>query len=406
MKTPNLATREQCTGCGACSAVCNNNSIFVGRERDGHYYPKINQQVCIGCLQCEKVCPICSSFEYGSNCLISKPLKAWNNNNNQRLASSSGGVFSAMAYQFIREGGYISGAVVDKLTIKHIVTCELGDISRIQGSKYLQSETVEAYKRIVELLPTTKVLFSGTGCQIAGLLCLVKKKCPNYMDNLFCVDVVCDGVPSYRLLEKTVETIQSDDVAIVSFRNKSRGWNKTPKELILKINGIDTNLGEDNLMICGFNKSLTSRFSCYDCKFAFTDRISDATIADFWGLENETEENLHKGVSLVVVHSQKGYELLKRANIQFASVDWAMATNKNFRLYQGRKPSFADTWLRKHICYMFDHFSYNTLFKFYGVSLSSRYDVVGMLIRSWYRGLNKKMKHFMKNNKIKCNGKG
>ena len=400
MKAPVLAPSKQCTGCGACAAACKFSALSLRMLSDGHFYPTVNADECVGCLQCEMVCPIQSSFEYGCNSMLSFPQKAWNKDDGQRMRSSSGGVFSALAFQFIKEGGYVSGAVIEGLSIKHIVSSNAEDIIRMQGSKYLQSETTEAFKQIMELLPVHRVLFSGTGCQVAGLLCLVNRKSPKLLDNLFCVDIVCDGVPSYKLLEKTVESLHSKDVSLVSFRNKAKGWSHTPKELTLCVNGQEKNLGSANLMIKGFNKALTSRYSCYDCKYAFTDRRSDVTIADFWGLENETEDNLLKGVSMVIVHSDKGKQMMADANIQYSRVDWSMAVSKNFRLYQGEKYGFTDTWLRRNLSLLFSHFSYKTLMSIYAASPTSQFDIIGRIVGVWYKMKNEKMKREISNNVI------
>lgn len=400
MKTPVLASSRLCTGCGACAAACKFGALELQRLSDGHFYPVVNTESCVGCLQCERTCPVLSGYEYGSNSMSSSPYKAWNKEDNQRLKSSSGGVFYALASQIVREGGYVSGAIIDGLEIKHIVSNKEDDLTLMQGSKYLQSSTTEAFKRILQLLPEHRVLFSGTGCQVAGLICLVKKKNPKLLDNLCCVDLVCDGVPSYRLLEKTVESLHSKKVSLISFRNKAKGWSRTPKELTVSIDGQEKNLGSSNLMIKGFNKALTSRYSCYDCKYAFTDRQSDITIADFWGLENESEDNLFKGVSMVIAHSGKGRQMLAKSNIQFVPVEWSMAIGKNFRLYQGEKYGYTDTWLRRNLNFMFDHFSYRTLMRIYAVSPKSGFDILGRLVGNWYKKKNEEMKIQISKNKI------
>ena len=169
--------------------------------------------------------------------------------------------------------------------------------------------------------------------------------------------------------------MHSKDVSLVSFRNKAKGWSRTPKELIVSVNGQEKNLGSTNLMIKGFNKALTSRYSCYDCQYAFTDRRSDVTIADFWGLENETEDNLFKGVSMVIVHSDKGKQMLAEASIQYSRVDWSMAVSKNFRLYQGEKYG-------------------------YTASPTSKFDIIGRIVGHWYQRKNEKMKRQISNNTL------
>ena len=56
------------------------------------------------------------------------------------------------------------------------------------------------------------------------------------------------------------------------------------------------------------------RPSCYDCKFKGYPRISDITLADFWGIERvntSMEKNL--GTSLVMINSQKGERYFETA---------------------------------------------------------------------------------------------
>ena len=54
-----------------------------------------------------------------------------------------------------------------------------------------------------------------------------------------------------------------------------------------------------------FLQNLSLRDSCYDCKFKKYNRISDITLADFWGIDNIMPEmNDNKGTSLVVINSE------------------------------------------------------------------------------------------------------
>lgn len=56
-----------------------------------------------------------------------------------------------------------------------------------------------------------------------------------------------------------------------------------------------------------FLKGTTLRPSCYACPFCSFDRPGDITIGDFWGIEDTLAEfEDEKGVSLVLVNSQKG----------------------------------------------------------------------------------------------------
>ena len=56
-----------------------------------------------------------------------------------------------------------------------------------------------------------------------------------------------------------------------------------------------------------FLTDLCLRPSCYECQFKGLKRVSDITLADFWGIQNVVPEmDDDKGTSLVVLNSAKG----------------------------------------------------------------------------------------------------
>lgn len=62
-----------------------------------------------------------------------------------------------------------------------------------------------------------------------------------------------------------------------------------------------------------FYKHIMFRPSCGKCHYTNTKRPSDITIADYWGWE-KTDSNINaddKGVSLVLVNTEKGRELFE-----------------------------------------------------------------------------------------------
>jgi len=49
--------KEECCGCSACFAICSMQAISMEADEEGFLYPLINEEKCIRCYQCLKVCP-------------------------------------------------------------------------------------------------------------------------------------------------------------------------------------------------------------------------------------------------------------------------------------------------------------------------------------------------------------
>lgn len=53
---------------------------------------------------------------------------------------------------------------------------------------------------------------------------------------------------------------------------------------------------------------------CYNCHFKKLNRVSDITVADYWGIQKQYPEmDDDRGSSLVLVHTDKGKNMLKGA---------------------------------------------------------------------------------------------
>lgn len=52
------ARKELCCGCSACYSICTREAISMVEDEEGFLYPKINEEKCVRCEMCIKVCPI------------------------------------------------------------------------------------------------------------------------------------------------------------------------------------------------------------------------------------------------------------------------------------------------------------------------------------------------------------
>jgi len=356
---PNLANNDWCTGCLACVDTCAKGALSSRYNEEGHLTYKLDARMCVECGLCEKACPVVSNFSYGVNILKdSKPFAAWGKDNILRLKSSSGGVFAQLAKQVIINGGLVVGASFQKNYVRHVVVDKVDDIYLLQGSKYTQSNPEGIYRTVRRLLQEgRKVLFSGLGCQIAGLLSFLGDK--SYKGELYTVDLICGGVPSRFLIDYYLRN-NPDVEEIVAFRNKQK-YEFSVKDSTGKVRIVPLN--ERPLPLCGFYTELTNRFSCYDCRFNGAHRKSDITIGDYWGDTQFTQEH-KKGLSVVVVHTKKGETLLRKSDIEYHEIEWDNFLFHNPRMIDGYKNT-SKTKARKYLSNAFREYSYEQILHVY-----------------------------------------
>ncbi len=302
--------KKNCCGCSACASVCPCNAIAMNSDDEGFLYPVVDKTVCIGCNKCVQSCPVINSSEKDGE--KSSAYWAINADEKVRAESSSGGVFSVLAENTIKSGGIVFGAAMSDncRSVRHISVDSIDDLYKLRGSKYVQSDISDSYILVKKYLDNGKtVLFSGTPCQIEGLLGFLGK---NY-DNLICVDLICHGVPSPKVWGKYVKFVEKNttsETESVSFRSKRYGWHKYSLLFSFKDKTEKINILPDDLFMKSFLSDICLRPSCYSCKFKKLSRKSEITLADFWGVERLIPEiDDDKGVSLVIVHSLKGENL-------------------------------------------------------------------------------------------------
>ena len=242
-----------------------------------------------------------------------RSFAAINRDDQIRQKSSSGGVFYEIAMAVIETGGVVFGAGFDSDGQVCHKKCEsIEKLPELMQSKYVQSSVGDTYKDVLEELKHRKVLFSGTPCQVYGLLSYLKTSSVS-CDNLLTVDLVCHGVPSRSIWRRHLAEIsEGRSPTDISFRDKTNGW----KDFSLRVNfsnGSQYLQSKDkDPFVRGFLKNLYLRESCYQCEFRGVDRESDFTIADFWKVEEYLPELYdNKGTSVVMAHNDRALCILE-----------------------------------------------------------------------------------------------
>ena len=266
---------------------------------------------------------------------------AYNKNDNIRMKSSSGGVFSALAKEVILEGGVVFGAALvvknGRVQCSHQKCTCVEELEKIAGSKYTPSVLLDTFTEVRDLLKKGKqVLFCGTPCQVAGLKSFVGSN-----TRLITVDFICHGVPTPKLLDKYIkETYSGAPICNLNFRDKKTGW-ETYSLSLKYVDGTEySSIAMESEYMRLYVSDLYLRPACYECAFKGIQRISDITLGDFWAIDyyekiESTEKK--KGISVLLVHSDIGKQLLERASKQLTLFKSSLRIFEQSNIYIWKK---------------------------------------------------------------------
>ena len=315
-----IKSKANCCGCTACANICPKAAITMQPDQEGFLYPVIDRNRCINCGACDATCPILNKTERKQENTKGFILRV--KDKSILFESTSGGAFTALAECVLQNGGVVYGAGYDdtmQVVCKRATTTD--ELREMRGSKFVQALLKDTYKNIKQELNTgAYVMYSGTPCQVAGLLCYLKKK----PDNLLCVDFVCRGVPSPGLWKNYVQYMEKkygSKMIGARFKHKTYGYHTTTMKIDFANEKTYYGSGRVDPYMKAFVSELASRPSCADCKFKGLERPSDITIFDCYEYSKLTGNvDDDKGYSSVFVHSDKGKKMLRSIMSQFDEI--------------------------------------------------------------------------------------
>lgn len=330
---------DECSGCGECVAFCPKKCISMEKNCNGFQVPVIDAKICIQCGLCRNICPVLNDNSKYS------PIEVYGAYSKKEIAhSTSGGIAYTIAAETVEAGGVVYGAAyTDKLQVKIIRVDSVERLNEIQGTKYVQADMTGIIEKVLEDLKSHRsVLFTGTPCQIAGVVDAARRK--NLEDKLTTVEIICHGTPSQKMFDdymRWAERHYKNAISTVAFRAKK---SDKDKDFMLEI-GLSNGKKE---MVSGFKDPYYKAFmsarwfreNCYSCPFSEKDRIGDLTIGDFWNVE-KLPADFGKGrrVSVILANTKKGLNCLNNIQnqIKIEKTSWEIAAQGNTNLFRATR---------------------------------------------------------------------
>ncbi len=237
--------------------------------------------------------------------------------------SSSGGIFYELCRGVSEHQGIIYGAAaVSPICVEHLRAENLLQAEAFRRSKYIRSQCGRCFGQVkADLQKGRRVLFSGVGCQIAGLY----QYLGNRYDNLITCEMVCHGMPLDETMEKYIEEKEAaygERLTAMNFRDKRYGWKQNCIAEYYESGRYDVILSSEHPVHSLYLKGINMSSGCASCKYAGIPRIADITLADFWQYEGKIDHK-DKGMSLVSVNTIKGMGLFERIKQE---INWEPTT--------------------------------------------------------------------------------
>lgn len=318
-----ICEKGKCTGCMECVDTCPKKAIKIV-DSGIEYSAVIDSNSCIECNLCHNVCQNNRKLE------LTRPIywkQGWASDENIRTGSSSGGLATAVACAFVKNGGIVCSCIFHAGEFVFDFAETEDEVSKFSGSKYVKSNPKGIYPKIVKLLnEDKKVLFIGLPCQVSA----VKHYARNHQ-NLYTIDLICHGTPSPRILERFFKDygLELAEIDSVQFRVKNDfALEKNSRRLTIP--------STTDYYLMTFLNSTSYTENCYTCNYAQLGRAGDITLGDSWGSELDSHIQ-EKGISLLLCQNEKGIELVNATDLVLIDVDLEHAVENNHQL---QHPSF------------------------------------------------------------------
>lgn len=333
----NFDFSNECYQCGNCRDVCPRGAIQYIENKAGDFLPAIDNNKCVNCGLCDKVCPRIESK--GTNEFLNTVV-AYGKDSLSIKRSASGGIFWTIAKKFIEGGGYVCGCVFqENLKAEHILSNSIDDLIRMQGSKYVKSNTGKVLPTIAEKLRGGyEILFCGTPCQVAA----IEKRFKKYREQLYLIGLFCHGVPSQKAFDVYIAWLEkrhNKKVKDVIFRSKNHPQKE--HEVIFEDNTRKFYYKNQANYMSFFGGGMVLN-TCVEPNCQYKNNFcGDLMIGDAWGYQGALTSEYDGRISDIICLTQRGSELIQTEELKFEKEDIANIFKYQPYLLHGSKKNEA-----------------------------------------------------------------
>lgn len=310
-----------CTGCGACLYACRKGAVTLVNILAVGIRPQFSSEGCANCTDCLSICPgyqVNGALQGGGECAksdgyeeVGPVLEVWEGHASDpeiRHRGSSGGILTALAVYCIEHEG-MKGVLQtasrpgEPWSNQTVLSRSREDVVSCAGSRYAPAAPCEGLNQIEE--SEGLCVFIGKPCDAAAVTMLRRER-PELEKRLGLVlTFFCAGTPSTN---GTLDLLQSmnvsaQDVSKLNYRGE--GWPGN-----FRVN-LQKSSDEKSLSYHQSWAKLTSYrpLRCNLCPDGLG-RLADISSGDGWHAYNE---NGDPGRSIVLVRTERGREILRRA---------------------------------------------------------------------------------------------
>lgn len=294
---------RQCCGCGICTTACS-GGVKLRLDKRGYYKRQVNEDKCTHCGKCIGICPCMSEPKSMPNASVVGSCTSARD----ARESSSGGAGYAIAKVYMEKGYTVIGAAWSKdfTRVEHIIVESASDLERLRKSKYVQSYTVDAFKRIKDL---EKVVVFGTPCQIAGL-----RNRYGHRDGMILVDFDCMGPAGINLWDKALiyyNSIDDSEIINVRMRDKKKSWMMYGTRIEFRSGRVywKDKFHDPFCILYHFGRMIQNTCTM-ECRF-LNASLADVRIGDAWNYtDGFTVSQIKDGLSIITPLTALGSDVL------------------------------------------------------------------------------------------------